>query len=488
MVALAVAPVLHLLQAIHRSAGRTRTKGTKTFYSHARATRHTTALASFVTKTFPDEKLNQERLHVPYLVRLLDIHVVTRPCIRLLLTDTESVLFSRGSESISRTPGKTGTLVSWDLASDWASRDHAAISRLPNRAGYEIEDRGSKNGTFINGTAITRRQLKDGDLLEVGGSMFLYRNSESVRPGAAPVREMKADALFIGDSLRPALEEVLAKLSLAAKTKEPILLTGDTGTGKEVYSKWIHSISGRKGDFVAVNCGAIPKELAESELFGAAKGAFSGATEARLGVVRQANRGTLLLDEIGELPLLLQTKLLRVLEQYEVRPVGASAPVKVDFRLVCATHRDLEAMVQTGNFREDLLARIRVVSAHLSPLSERLEDLGGLLCNAIPEELRGETTIDRDTFREIFRHEWPQNIRELRQTVRGALAIEPSKKLVKNISLPQSFAGDMDLPQLQKLLRKHKGNVSAIARDVDKARVQVWRWCKRFDVDPNDFR
>jgi len=283
-----------------------------------------------------------------------------------------------------------------------------------------------------------------------------------------------------------------------------VVLHGESGTGKEVVARAIHELSGRAGAFVAVNCGALPDTLVESELYGHKKGAFSGALEDRPGLVRSADRGTLFLDEIGDLPLPAQAAFLRVLQEREVMPVGATRPVPVDFRLVAATHRNLEALADKGDFRPDLLARISGFTVTLPPLRARREDLGllvGALLRRLAPEKAAQVTLACDAARALCRHAWPLNIRELQQCLSVSAALSP-RGVIEAEHLPIASAAasrpavaerELDDPEalrktLVALLEQHRGNISYVARDLGKARMQIHRWMRRFNLDPDAFR
>jgi transcriptional regulator with GAF, ATPase, and Fis domain len=297
----------------------------------------------------------------------------------------------------------------------------------------------------------------------------------------------------------PQLEDDLRRLRAVSASRLAILVRGESGTGKELAASAVHALSGRAGALVAVNCGALPEQLIASELFGYKKGAFSGALEERAGLVRGADRGTLFLDEIGDLRLESQTALLRVLQEGEVLPLGGARPVKVDVRVVAATHRDLEAMVKQGDFRQDLLSRLSGHTVRLPPLRERLPDLGlllaGIFLRRLPERA-SSLTLGQAGARALFASRWPLNVRELERAVVAAAALSPEAQLDLRQALaapaegPAAAAGDeADLRErLQALLTAHKGNVSAVASEMGKARMQVQRWMKRFGFDPESYR
>jgi two-component system response regulator AtoC len=231
-----------------------------------------------------------------------------------------------------------------------------------------------------------------------------------------------------------AMIEVLELIERAAEYKATVLLTGESGTGKEVLARAIHAQSQRRKEaFVAVNCGAIPEALLESELFGHAKGAFTGADRARRGLFTEADGGTIFLDEIGELPLALQVKLLRVLQEEEVRPLGESKPRQVDVRVLAATARDLEAEVAAGRFREDLFYRLNVLRVEVPPLRERPEDIPllvdhflALFRDALGKPVRG---ISDEALARLVAYRWPGNVRELENVIERAVILTRSEQL-----------------------------------------------------------
>ncbi len=213
------------------------------------------------------------------------------------------------------------------------------------------------------------------------------------------------------------LKDVFDVVRRVARSAGTVLVTGESGTGKELVVQTLHNMSGRKGPFVPVNCGAMPEDLIESELFGAEKGAYTGAYRNREGRFELANRGTLFLDEIGEMPLHLQVKILRALQEKEVQRIGASKPIKVDVRVVAATNRDLEEEVKKGNFREDLYYRLTVIPIHLPPLRERGDDILALARHYLSlfcrENDRSPLSLTPEAQKLLLAYPWPGNVREL---------------------------------------------------------------------------
>lgn len=231
-----------------------------------------------------------------------------------------------------------------------------------------------------------------------------------------------------------AMRQIESLLPRLAASRSAVLISGESGSGKEEVARALHRAGDADGatPFVAVNCGAIPEHLIESELFGHVKGAFTGAIRARKGVFEQAHGGTLFLDEIGEMPLSMQVKLLRAIQEHAVTPVGSEHPKAVDIRLVCATHRDLLAMVETGSFREDLFYRIHVVHVEIPPLRERKEDILWLAAHFLAEFSQGRSgpfSLDAEAQRALASYPWPGNIRELRHCLERATILSPRPQL-----------------------------------------------------------
>jgi transcriptional regulator with PAS, ATPase and Fis domain len=316
-----------------------------------------------------------------------------------------------------------------------------------------------------------------------------------------------ASAPFGLRTLLPELEEGYAALArVVRRSASPILLLGPTGSGKEVLAREVHTQSGRPGAFVPVNCGALPRTLVESMLFGHVRGAFSGAERDEPGFVRAADRGTLLLDEIGDLPASSQAALLRVLQEREVVPVGATRATKVDVRIVAATHRPLPALIASGDFRGDLLARLKGYTHRLLSLRERMADFGVLLADVLQQIEGGapRLTLAPDAARALLTYEWPHNIRELYQVMGSAVALAgddvlevrhlPTELLAPAIAPadgPAESEGSDDLAlrdQLVVLLHEHRGNITAVARAMGKGPTQIHRWTRRFQIDVEAYR
>lgn len=385
------------------------------------------------------------------------------------------------------------------------STRHARVVR--SAEGHRLEDMGSTNGTLACGEPVTSHPLRDGDVLELGQSVFLYRRIEE--EGAGPARSFDpssgAQALPGLATLDPVFARRLERFARVAPSPLSLLLLGETGTGKEVIARAVHGLSKRPGPFVAINCGAIPPTLVESHLFGHVRGAFSGAVKDEPGLIRSANYGTLLLDEIGDLPPGSQAALLRVLQEGEVLAVGSTKPTKVDVRIVAATHMPLEELVERGVFRRDLFARLAGYTFRLPPLRERLCDVGLLVASllATGRVEAPRMRMHREAARAMVRYDWPMNVRELEQALRAAAVLADDgvvalEDLPSNVALslaepdPVTAEGEGDDEALRRellvRLADSDGNVSEVARAMGKARQQIQRWLRRFAIDPSSYR
>ena len=424
--------------------------------------------------------------------------------LRISLRDTRSLRIGRG-DARCLISGEAGARA-LKVPDARMSGAHACV--VHDGAGFRVDDAGSTNGTVVNGEAISSRALRDRDVIELGQTLFLYREIEETAKIAAHDLDPSAAPRVPGFvTLDPNLARRLDRLALVAPTPLSILLLGETGTGKEVLARAIHTLSRRPGPFVAVNCGAIPPNLVESHLFGHVRGAFSGALKDEPGVVRSAQYGTLLLDEIGDLPATAQTSLLRVLQENEVLPVGSARPTQVDVRILAATHRHLEDLVERGEFRRDLYARLAGYTFALAPLRERIVDLGLLVAALLSSERIGPSSglrLHRKAARAMLHHEWPMNVRELSQCLRAASALAEDG-LTTAEDLPAAIAaalgpagpeeddasGARDEELRRELLVRiadARGNLSEVARAMGKARQQIQRWVRRFEIDPAMFR
>jgi two-component system response regulator GlrR len=301
------------------------------------------------------------------------------------------------------------------------------------------------------------------------------------------------------------VKELLAQAKMVAATDARVLITGESGTGKELMAKAIHRASARRQHpFVAINCSAMAENLLESELFGHERGAFTGATRNHKGLFQQAEGGTLLLDEIGDMPMRLQVKLLRVLQENQVRPVGSTDAIQVDVRVISATHRDLMDMMRQGRFREDLYYRLNVVNIQIPSLGKRREDIP-LLVSHFLQEIAKESGQERKVYAPeavemLVAAEWPGNIRQLYNVVRQNVAL--SRSPVISAELVQSSLGEhagklasfseardeFTRNYLSQILQITTGNVSQAARLAKRNRTDFYKLLARHDLNPDAFK
>jgi DNA-binding NtrC family response regulator len=419
------------------------------------------------------------------------------------------VVVGRGTQrGVARSGDYRATELDLRVPDPRMSSVHARLEGSLGR--WKIVDAGSRNGVRVNDQVVQERVLEDGDLVELGHTLFLYENAPR---GDGPEDQDAAQAsprVPGFSTLLPGLAADFEKLARLAPTGVPILVLGETGTGKEVVARALHALSGRGGKFIGVNSSAIPQSLLESELFGSTRGAFSGSVADRAGLVRSADRGTFFLDEVGDLPLASQAAFLRVLQEQRVRPVGGSDAVAVDIRLISATNRDVEALVRQGAFREDLFGRIAGFRLTLPPLRQRAVDLGllvGALLPRVAGERAAQVTFTLDAARALYSYRFPLNVRELENWLATAVALCGDAAIrPEHLPDPVDFGANEELEpehtearpltpeQLEHkesvagLMREHHGNVSAVARAAGKARNQVQRWLRRYGLDPDDFR
>ncbi len=341
------------------------------------------------------------------------------------------------------------------LTDPTVSRHHAVIEETEE--GYVLRDLGSTNGTYLNGILIKEAYLEYGSIIGLGNTRLQFVPLEE-RVEIPPSQEHYFGDVFGGSVEMKRIFTMLKKIS---PTDITVIIEGETGTGKELVARAIHSRSQRaKGPFVVIDCGSISRSLIESELFGHEKGAFTGATQVRRGAFEMANGGTIFIDEIGELGLEMQPKLLRVLEQREVRRVGGNEVFQVNVRVIAATNRDLASEVQKGRFREDLFYRISVVRIYLPPLREKGEDIP-LLAQQFARELSqqyrsgGDVAVSAEAL-EILRHyHWPGNVRELKNVITRAMAMGSDEVLqLRDFIMPLSSKGRPQAPSLDSLIGK----------------------------------
>jgi DNA-binding NtrC family response regulator len=381
------------------------------------------------------------------------------------------------------------------------SRFHCEI--VIDSRGARLRDLESMNGTIVDGTQIYECLLRGGSLVRIGRSTLRFELAAA--QNQLPISEVTGFGRLVGHSV--AMRTTFAVLERAAATDVTVLLNGETGTGKQVAAEAIHEHSGRaEGPLITVDCGGLPGNLLESELFGHEKGAFTGAGERRIGAFEEASGGTLFLDEIGELPLDLQPKLLRALEERTIRRVGSNRHFPIDVRVIAATNRDLRAEVNGSRFREDLYFRLAVVQIHLPPLRERPEDIpmlvDALLARMkIPDQVAARLR-ERDMIDRLAGGAWPGNVRELRNFLQRYMVFEDampvgraeteSERHRMHVDVTQKWqderariVADFERRYLEELLRRHDHVVARAARAAGLDRVYLYKLLRRYDLTPS---
>jgi DNA-binding NtrC family response regulator len=402
------------------------------------------------------------------------------------------------------------------VSDDTVSRYHCRI--VQEDTAYLLVDLGSTNGTFINRVRIKEAYLKPGCTIGLGNTEVKFHSADE-KVEIVPSRKEKLGRM-VGRHVK--MRELYAVLEKIAPTSTTVVIEGETGTGKEVVAQTIHDLSPRaSGPIMVFDCGAVPDNLIESELFGHEKGSFTGAIMTRQGLFEMAHGGTLFLDELGELPLDLQPKLLRALEQREIRRVGSNKPIKVDVRIIAATNRNLEDEVRAGRFRQDLFYRLSVVRVFLPPLRERAEDIPLLIKHFLEGNFnkRADATpkvggVSRASMDLLQTYKWPGNVRELVNTIERAVSFAEGE-LIEPRDLPETVRGEESAPRragsapmqaladtdatfkdakerwvssferdyILQLLKKNKGNISHAAREADIDRKYFRKLMRKYGIE-----
>jgi len=393
------------------------------------------------------------------------------------------------------------------LPDDTVSRHHCELVREGDAV--RVRDLNSTNGTRVDGTRVSDALLSPGAVLKVG------EIEVALRPAQQRAEVMPSDEPRFGPALGQslAMRTIFGVLERIAPTEATVLLEGETGTGKDVLARAIVEGSPRKnGPFVVVDCGAVSYSLIESELFGHERGAFTGAIATRQGAFELGGGGTVFLDEIGELPVDVQPKLLRVLETREFRRVGGNKPIKTDVRVVAATKRDLKREVKAGKFREDLYFRLAVVPLVVPPLRQRREDIPMLAEAILDAACAGGERLDLGdaAMQGLLAHDWPGNVRELRNVLERAVYMARASGATElgDVALPTAagesasafsfepeksyretrarFEAEFERRYVKWLLQRHGGNVSAAARDAKMDRKHLHDLAKKHGVRGTD--
>jgi DNA-binding NtrC family response regulator len=399
------------------------------------------------------------------------------------------------------------------LADKTVSRNHIEIEYSADS--FLLRDLGSTNGSFLNGSRVKEAYLSPGDLIKIGNTTLEFvAFDEKIKIEPSDRTEF---GLMVGKSRK--MRQIFSILEKISSTQATVVIEGETGTGKDLVAQAIHENSSRKDKpFIVFDCSAVAPNLIESELFGHEKGAFTGAVKARRGAFEAANGGTIFLDEIGELTTELQPKLLRALEQREVKRVGSNVPVKINVRVICATNRNLRTEVNEGRFREDLYYRLSVVKVSLPPLRDRPEDIAPLIerflskgeFNKLPDGSLKVTRVEDDALKMLGRYEWGGNVRELANIIERSASFVDGESISKkhiDFIFAEMHAGeehtermmsiDSDMPfkdakqqivesfekeYLAELLQKNHHNLSKAAREAKIDRKHLRNLLKKYDI------
>lgn len=404
-----------------------------------------------------------------------------------------------------------------ELSDPRMSRAHARLRRDGHR--WFLMDLGSRNGTHVDGCTLQGEQeivLNTNSLIRMGNSLLFFIERSVQERHAPPYPGL------IGDS--PAMMLVREKIAQVAGRTRTVLLTGETGVGKEVVARAIHRASGRSGDFVAVNCGGLPDGLVESKLFGHVRGAFTGAVSEQPGAFAKATRGTLLLDELGEMAIEQQVKLLRAIETGTIQPVGLAEEKPVDVLIIAATNVDTTAAMRQGRLRRDLYARLAQWPIEIPPLRQRREDIPLLVSHLLERIGAAERSMELLFMEALFLHTWPFNVRGLLNVLQSAVIAVPAEQplalssevehaleMERALDPDQNEDPDQDedpadddirarsearskrksIPEksvLEEALSRFNGNVAEAARDLGCTRQQLYRWIEFYGISLEQFR
>jgi DNA-binding NtrC family response regulator len=443
----------------------------------------------------PRRARSEEGRHQPALILVGNVDRPGPPSQLRIIDFEQTLLIGRHDPE-----GEDRDHPAWVVKDRMVSGRHARITK--GDEGWELEDLGSSNGTVVDGLlAQPKVLLREGAMLFVGGQVAIFRVL-SQADLAAITAELETP-LGPVPTCNPEFALRCNMLRKLAENEGEVLLTGETGVGKEVYANAIHKASKRAGKFVAINCAALPRELVESELFGYMRGAHSQAVMSKPGLVEEAEGGTLFLDEVGDMPPELQTKLLRFTQDRMLMPVGATKPRRVDVRILAATSRTLPPSGSGGGggLRQDLAARLGAEPVRIPPLRDRREDLGALIAHILGSRVR---PLEPLALQAICLYGWPGNIRELEKVLSTAEALSRDDGKIGVAHLPQAIAatpgrirstppGKASRPpptavEMDDLLRKFHGNVLRVARELDRKPPLVYRWVKRYNLDLDVYR
>jgi DNA-binding NtrC family response regulator len=424
---------------------------------------------------------------------------------RLTLQSNVEVVIGRASPRFGGEP----------LSDSRVSSRHVSVCPVNTDEGMRLRfaDQNSKNGVLIAGSKQTSGELSEGDILQIGDSFVFFALEE-------PFPRADSDTLLGSISAR--MHRLRSEVAIAASQSAPVMIVGPSGCGKERVARELHRLARTTGEFVPVNCATLSEQLAESELFGHTKGAFTGASSDKEGLFVRANGGTLFLDEVATIPPSVQPKFLRAIQEGEVRPVGTTRAVACRPRIVCATNEDLQQMVVDGQFREDLYARLLGSLIDVPSLSDRREDIGYLSNLLMPRVDGQHVRLATELTWAFLDHPWPLNVRSLEQCLRshvgeadsGVLRLSPSLQhfldsqrefarkrdgssvepqapvpTAKPKSKPKrARVSKPDKSTFESVLRANDGSVERVATELGVRRQQIYRWLDAHGLDIDDFR
>ena len=380
------------------------------------------------------------------------------------------------------------------LDDNFSSRRHCRIQKKEDE-GFILQDMSSRNGTFLNGSRVFKALLKNNDRIQIGTREFIFSFERFNNHWSIHTK-----------SKNPDWNRQLKSLPDIARSNMPVLITGPSGTGKEMLAKLIHRYSHRsKGPMISINCSSLSESLIESEFFGHIKGSYTGALTDRKGAFMAAKGGSLFLDEIGDLPLHLQPKLLRALEYQEVKAVGSDYVKKTDVRIIAATHQDLKTKIAQNTFRSDLYFRLHVLNLSPPPLRSRMEDFDDLL-NFFCREYN--ISFSEKAFYLLKQHSWPGNIRELKNTVARAKALFPEKTVKEDkikhllytpimpLQKQTEAMEELKMPVIKKIEKDliiktmilHHGNQKKVAEELGLPQSTLFERIKKYSIDPKRYK
>jgi len=440
---------------------------------------------------------------MPYTDPTSPVHPVPPPPLRALLLPFPG----HGTRPAqSRTVPRDGLLlgrgerVFEEPFDDPAMAPHHAEMRIEGAEAI-VRDLGSGASTRLNGSALgSPRALAEGDVLRLGDTALVFTSTDRLRGAGGDLRDTEPQLT----GTTPSIEAVRRSIDAVAPHPRTVVVLGETGTGKEIVARQLHRRGGRPGAFVAVNCGGFSEGLLASELFGHVRGAFTGAVSEQQGLFRAAHGGTILLDEVGEIPLSLQPTLLRVLETWQARPVGSTRDVPLDVRVVAASNRELVGLVQLGRFRADLYARLAQWVIRLPPLRDRREDIPALVSALLVRLGEGRRPLAPDLAEALLLHPWPLNVRGLSNVLAIATIATPAgqplelgdevrasmedNRVEPAAPLQEAARVELDRAALEELLRRFGGRVAEAARQAGVSRPRLYRLLWAAELDPARFR